>query len=69
MTKELPLQNKVKTPRAAEILGKAPSTLVKWRCTKEQDLPYYKSGGTIYYDVRDLINFLESGRVDPSEAR
>jgi hypothetical protein len=57
------------TEEAAEFLDKAPGTLVVWRSTKRYDLPYLKIGGSVRYDMEDLLAFLESQRVEPSEAR
>jgi hypothetical protein len=47
----------------------APGTLVVWRSTKRVELPYYKIGGSVRYDIDDLIAFLESRKVSGAEAR
>jgi hypothetical protein len=57
------------TEEAAKFLGKAPGTLVVWRSTKRYDLPYIKIGGSIRYDMDDLIAFVESQRVEPVGAQ
>jgi hypothetical protein len=56
------------TVEAAAYLGKQPATLVIWRCTKRYKLPYAKIGGAVRYEEADLIAFLESRRVEPSES-
>ena len=48
---------------AAEVLGLAPQTLRSWRCTKRYNLPFHKVGRRIFYNERDLLQFLESRRV------
>ena len=54
----------MKVAAAAKVLGKTKQTLAAWRCTKKVALPYLKVGGTIFYDEKDLVAFLESSRVD-----
>jgi hypothetical protein len=48
---------------AAEVLRKSPTTLNTWRSRKTYQLPYIRSGGTVYYDRADLLAFLESRKV------
>jgi hypothetical protein len=57
------------TEEAAEILDKAPGTLVVWRSTRRYDLPYHKIGGSVRYAMEDLVAFLEAQRVEPVEAK
>ena len=49
------------TEEAAAVLGKAPGTLVVWRCTKRYDLPFLKIGGSVRYREEDLLAFLDAG--------
>ena len=60
---------RLRTEEAAEFIGVAPGTLVVWRSTGRVDLPYYKIGGAVRYDVDDLIAFLQSRKVERVEAR
>jgi hypothetical protein len=46
----------------AAILGKSEQTLAWWRCSKRYDLPFFKVGGRVLYDQRDVFDFLESCR-------
>jgi len=48
---------------AANFLGITPGTLEVWRCTKRYDLPFYKVGGKVRYNIEDLLAFLESRKV------
>ncbi len=59
-------RHRVDTESAAEVLGLEPSTLTTWRCTKRYDLPYYKIGSKVYYDLADLEAFVESRKVGGS---
>lgn len=49
---------------AARYLGVSPGTLAVWASTKRYRLPYYKIGAKVFYDRRDLDQFLASCRVD-----
>jgi hypothetical protein len=69
MTKTAIARKLLKTEQAAEVLGKSPGTLVVWRSTKRYDLPYLKVGGSVRYDLDDLLEFLEAQRVDPGGAK
>ncbi len=65
MTKQPKLLN---TKEAAELLGKAPNTLVIWRCTGAYGLPYVKVGGSVRYREEDLLTFLEANTVRAEHA-
>ena len=54
--------------RAAEILGVSPTTLTTWRSTRRYDLPFVKIGNAVRYEERDLLAFIERGRVQDGEA-
>jgi hypothetical protein len=70
MTKLPEQANELLEPKdAAPVVHKTKQTLAIWRCTKKVRLPYLKVGGRILYRRQDLIAFLESSRVEPSEAR
>jgi hypothetical protein len=49
--------------QAAKFLNISPTTLVTWRCRKSYAVPYFKIGTRIYYDVADLLAWLESRKV------
>ncbi len=49
---------------AAQILSASPQTLRNWR-HMQKGPPYTKRGRMVRYLVRDLLNFMESGRIDP----
>jgi hypothetical protein len=53
----------VKTKEAAKVVGLAESTLVVDRCTRRINIPYYKIGGAVRYDLDELRAFVESRRV------
>ena len=53
----------INPPMAAKFLGVAPNTLAKWRCNKRYGLPYIKKGRHVVYDMRDLLQWLESRKV------
>ena len=57
----------INTRDAAKFLGMAWQTLAKWRCQKSQPLPYRKVGKKIYYDVEDLLTFLDECKVSRVE--
>ncbi|PCJ22893.1 MAG: hypothetical protein COA96_13110 [SAR86 cluster bacterium] len=51
----------VSTKETAVILGLAPSTLRKWRCTREQpDLRYTKRFGKVFYVKSQVLIFKEA---------
>lgn len=51
--------------QAAEYLGLSKGTLVNWRCTKQQEIPFIKVGGRVRYRVKDLEAWLDKQRVIP----
>ena len=53
---------------AAQILSASPQTLRNWRHLRKGP-PYSKRGRMVRYLVRDLLDFMESGRVDPESWR
>jgi len=57
------------TKETARFLKKSPGTLVVWRSTKRYALPYIKIGGSVRYDMDDLLAFVEAQRVEPVGAR
>lgn len=48
---------------AAAIVGVSKQTMAAWRCTKKENIPYYKVGGKVFYREADLLAWLESKRV------
>jgi excisionase family DNA binding protein len=52
------------TPEAAAFLGLSPGTLMVWRSTKRYEIPYYKIGGLVRYEEQDLINWVESRKIN-----
>jgi len=52
---------------AADFLGLKYGTLSAWACNRRYALPYYKSGSRILYKKSDLLEFLESRAVRPSD--
>lgn len=49
----------------AQRLGLAPATLEVWRSEKIHRLAYVKIGGRVMYKLSDVLDFIESRRVDP----
>jgi hypothetical protein len=49
---------------AAVIIGSKPQTLRNWRHLRKGP-PYTKRGRMIRYRVKDLLNYMAAGRVDP----
>lgn len=56
-------KDRLTTEEAAEIIGVKPKTLVSWRCTKKEDIPYYKIGWKVFYKESDLLMWFEKNRV------
>lgn len=50
--------------KAAEIIGCKPQTLRNWRHLRKGP-PYSKKGRMIRYLVKDLLDYMTTGRVDP----
>jgi excisionase family DNA binding protein len=48
---------------AAEFLGVNSRTLTNWRHLDNRELPYYKVGRRVVYDLADLMAYLASRRV------
>lgn len=51
------------TKEAAAYLKVKPDTLVTWRCTNRQKLPYVKLGGQVRYRQEDLDAFIQANLV------
>jgi excisionase family DNA binding protein len=51
------------TFEAAEIIGVKPQTLISWRCTKKESIPYYKIGRKVFYKKQDILEWVEQKRV------
>jgi excisionase family DNA binding protein len=51
--------------QAADYLDLKKGTLINWRCTKQQQIPYIKIGGRVRYRVQDLDKWLEKQLVAP----
>jgi len=51
------------TDQASQHLSLSPDTLKKYRCTREQPIPFYKRNGIIRYKLAELDQFLENGKV------
>jgi hypothetical protein len=49
---------------AAKILSVSPQSMRNWRCMRKGP-PYSKCGRMVRYLVRDLLDFMEFGRIDP----
>jgi excisionase family DNA binding protein len=60
---EITMYELLKPVEAAEYLGLKPTTLAKWRVTKEQDLNYVKRGNRVLYRETDLEDFKERYEV------
>jgi hypothetical protein len=52
---------------AADFIGVQPHTLETWRTAKRYSIPYTKVGGKVYYFAEDLLEWLESRKVRPTE--
>lgn len=50
----------MKTKEAAKYLKLSPGTLEVDRCTRSINIPFYKIGGAVRYDINDLNDFLDS---------
>jgi len=57
----------VKTAVAAKFLDLAPGTLEVDRSTRRINIPYYKIGGAVRYDMNDLNKFLDSRKCVGTE--
>ena len=60
------INNKPKqlTPdEAAAIVGVSKQTMAAWRCTKKENIPYYKIDGKVFYREQDLIDWMDKKRV------
>ena len=53
---------------AGRIMGVAPQSLRNWRCLGRGPA-YSKKGRLIRYRVQDLLDFMNSGRIDPEAGR
>jgi hypothetical protein len=57
----------VDAQNAAEILGTTPGNLAQWRIHRRYDLPWVKVGSRVMYDLADLVAFIESRKIRPTE--
>lgn len=44
---------------AARLINTKPSTLQKWRCTGENNIPFVKIGRSVKYRTSDLREYVE----------
>lgn len=51
------------TDEAAEMVGVKPGTLVNWRCTKKENIPYIKIGSKVFYKEKDILDWVDQKRV------
>lgn len=49
---------------AAEMLGVKVNTLAVWRCKHKKKIPFYKIGRAIKYKNQDLLDWIESQKVN-----
>ena len=61
----LPKKQLLNTQQAADYLGLKKGTLINWRCTKKEGIPYIKVGGRVSYWQKDLDQWLLNQRVVP----
>ncbi|MCX7102762.1 MAG: helix-turn-helix domain-containing protein [Methylobacter sp.] len=50
----------INTEQASVLLCTAKSTLIKWRSTGENNIPYIKIGRNVRYRVSDLRKWIEN---------
>lgn len=53
--------------QAALLIGVKVSTLALWRCTKKEQIPYYKIGKKVFYKAQDVLAWMETKKVKFSE--
>lgn len=53
----------INTEQAAAIAMVEPSTLVNWRCTKKEKIPYFKIGRKVFYKRQDILDWRDQKRV------
>lgn len=51
------------TQNAAKFLGLSAKTLESWRYADRVELPYVRLGRRIFYEVPDLLGFVQAGKV------
>jgi len=49
----------------AKITGFSLSTLRNERCTSRLKIPHYKVGRSVRYKISDILDFMESHRIEP----
>ncbi len=49
----------------AKITGFSLSTLRNERCTRRLKIPHYKVGRSVRYKISDILDFMESHRIEP----
>ena len=52
-----------------ELTGIARSTLAKARCLGTLNLPFLRIGRSIRYSAQDVINFMNSHKVNPAAGK
>jgi len=63
--KQFPIPELVDTRRAAEILGRSPATLKRWRC-EGTGPSYIEIEGRVSYDVAVLLDYIRKNTRTPS---
>jgi len=52
------------TEQAAAIALVKPGTLVNWRCTGKENIPFFKIGRKVFYKRQDILNWRDQQRVE-----
>lgn len=58
--------DRLSATQAANLIGVSSTTLASWRCTKKEQIPYYKIGKTVFYKAQDVMDWIETKRVTSS---
>lgn len=61
---KLDRESMLTTKEAAHVLGLSSGTLAVWRHYKRTPFPYHKKGRMVRYKYGDLIDYMESTRVE-----
>lgn len=55
--------DRIDAKQAAELIGVSSATLATWRCTKKEQIPYYKIGNKVFYKTEHILAWIETKKV------
>lgn len=59
--------DRIDAKQAAKLIGVSSATLATWRCTKKEQIPYYKIGKKVFYKIEHVLSWIETKKVGQTD--